>query len=465
MGRKKNQVYIGYNARSRKVSTEVSQVATTKSGLNSNAPLRRHSIKVVPLIAGLSNSKSGRSPVKTPNTRRKFLGRVHKLRTSLKFLATASAVLSWLIALIGHTIVHTFDPRLTTSELLKDCLKLSVFGLSLVQIVLIVSYWRVSLVYAGALQNALHRERFPRARGPPPPWMVFLCGVECCLHLVAPMPNYAFEFSYVVFGKENRLSVDDVLYLFLLLRNYHSLRALFWMSPVSDLRTRIFTEVRPIPFSTGFVFRFFLAQFGLQLILGIYGVLVLIPGAVQYILEQSGLAENCMIEWDNFWVVATTQLTIGYGDKHPITFPGQVAIVVTCFFGVFTLGMINSIFSAKCSLTLTECSLYSSLLYSHEKSKYELSAVLLLQSWWRLMLMRMKKTRKVSVILEFYSVLRNYRGVLVTCQRVKDTMPERQIQAFEDSVRSKIRPLNEYLRPVIDAQTMVRPTLDPRRAP
>jgi hypothetical protein len=117
--------------------------------------------------------------------------------------------------------------------------------------------------------------------------------------------------------------------------------------------------------------------------------MVLIPGLFDYMFEHE--TSQLASVWNNFWVVFYTQTTIGYGDGHPITFFGQVMILVSAIFGYFTLGLLNSISTNRATLSLKECSYYSEMRYNYEKKGYLPEVIVLIQRWWRFMMMRMRK--------------------------------------------------------------------------
>lgn len=71
------------------------------------------------------------------------------------------------------------------------------------------------------------------------------------------------------------------------------------------------------------------------------------------------------------------------------------------------------------------------------------------------MKMRLFKKIHAPTILRFYSQLREYRAILVVCQRAKDNLFESQIEAFNGSTNSQFRALNEYLKPIHSAYPLL----------
>ena len=116
-----------------------------------------------------------------------------------------------------------------------------------------------------------------------------------------------------------------------------------------------------------------------------------------------------------------------YGESSPIAFLGQLVILVSVLFGYFTLGLLTSISSNQ---TLHECTYDSETRYKQVKLKHKLVATLLMQRWWRLMAMRMRKEVKIGLILGYFTQLQVYKHTLVSCQRVKDTRFERSFRTY-----------------------------------
>ena len=254
-------------------------------------------------------------------------------------------------------------------------------------------------------------------------------------------------------GIRSTISVDDALFITVLLRNYHTLHLLYWLSRSPDMRTQLFAKITKSEIRSSFMYRSYIAEHGYFFIFSVYVMMVVVFGLVQFTLENDD--SYFSIVWNGIWVVTYTQTTIGYGDRLPSTFLGKLALVLSCFIGVFTLSFLNSIAAARLTLSLNECNLYSELLYQRCKQSHKTEAVVVLQRWWRLIAMRLKRRKHREVIVGFYSFLQEYRGVLAECQRKKDRRFERQMVAFGGETGKLFRMLNEYLAPVKDTHALV----------
>ena len=390
-------------------------------------------------------------PTYTP---RKRHGSLQRTKAKVVRVCLLNAGINWVVTILGYVVIQQDQKSLVRKDVLEVSFKGIIYFLSLLQATLIVSYWDLSLRYTEQLRCAMHCNASPIQKLRQSPSAMVKCAVEIGLHLIAPIPNVSSEWTVAIFGSVSQVSIDDLLYFVILIRNYHSMRLLYWHSRFADMKTHFFASVANISFGDGFLFRCFLADYHMILILGIFGIMVIFSGIVEYVFEKAS-SRYLSNQWNVFWIVTSTQVTIGYGDGRSITFLGQVTMLISCFFGVFTLGLLNTLTSRWLVLNLTECNLYSELLYRRQKELHEQQAATLVQTWWRLMLMRMSHTISGYTVVSFYSQLRAYRSVLVDCQRDKDARFERQIEAFDKSTRRRIRPLNEYLRPVVDNHSLV----------
>ena len=377
-----------------------------------------------------------------------------RLRKDLQKIVALLASLNWGATLLGYLILTVLHGDFWLHPALVDGLKGTIGCLSVLQTTLVVYYWKAYLVYLEVLREVTQPEASPLATLLHSPRALAGCAAECLLHFCVLVPAVTFTLEVDIFGKKNGLKVDDLCYLLIVIRNYHSLRLIYWYLPISTMHTNIIADLVGVSPRISFVLRCFLAEYGLPLVLAVYGAMILIPGLFEYMFEHETNASLGGI-WDNFWVVFYTQTTIGYGDDYPVTFYGQIMILVSALFGYFTLGLLNSISSNRATLSLKECTYYSEMRYRHEKKSYLPEATVLIQRWWRFMMMRMRKKQQNCIIFPYFAQLHVYRNAVVSCMRVKDTRFERQITAFGNTVLPHLRSLQVYFSPIRDNRALI----------
>ena len=456
MRRNQRGVYV----RQRKVVPETSPIPADSTRSHTTNPRKSGFRGVASLFLPQQKASSAfmqdQRSLKSASGHSSRIWKITSTKAALKVIVLANATLSWVVTILGYFVIVGQEQSSVSEAQLRNGLKSGICFLSIIQTALVVLYWSRNLQYLEAVRQALKLSPVPIRRLRKNRKNLFGCAMECALHLIVLLPKTDVSSAYTLFGVRSSISPDDVLFLVVLCRNYHTVQVIYWWSRFSDLRMHHFASVADAELNSVYVMRCHLADHGAVFVLILYGLMVALSSLLQYTVEKYTRDE--LNVWDDFWIVTSTQATIGYGDIPPLTFSGQFGMLVNCFCGIVTLGFVNSISQNQLTLSLTECSLYSELLYLREKSIHAEPAIVLLQRWWRLMRMRLQKVKHNPVIISFYSFLPKYRGVLTDCQRVKDRRFERQISAFDSSTHSQFRAINEYIAPVRDSHAMVTAT-------
>ena len=176
------------------------------------------------------------------------------------------------------------------------------------------------------------------------------------------------------------LSLSDFFYVFLLLRNFHTVQFFYWCSRFSAPRNYAFLSFRREKAKTFLTIKTYLAAYSLKLILLLYGVFVILSGLVLFTLEKGSKSPEFDYVQNSFWALAVLQTTVGYGD-----------VVSTTYLGSCLVALITSSTSGRLALSRAECGLYSELAYMRYIRKYRKPAVVLIQRWWKLMDMRKRR--------------------------------------------------------------------------
>ena len=375
------------------------------------------------------------------------------MREEMVAVVGANAMLSWVISVLGYFVV-TMKKEDGNEGLNKDWIKASIGLLSLCQVVLIVLKRRYLSAYKKVVKRTASIGRFSLSlhQAFPSRWKAF-CNflLEALFHLIIFIPKLNFRTYLTSFGIYSEFALDDCFYLLILVRNYHTVELLYWTSYLSEARTYLFAQLVGVRVTKRFLFSSYLDAYALRIVTSVIVLIVVAPGLIEYLFARIDSIEDYFTIWAEYWVISVTQVPIGYGDDNVKTLFGNASLLVSCFTGIFLLGLLTSITMHTVDLNLVESNMYSELLYSKYKRKYQEQAVKLIQRWWRLMAMRRRKQLNAAIITCYYSYLLEYRGVLAKCQRVKDPRFEAQIDSFHRTVRHKFRSMNEYLNPVKDA--------------
>ena len=450
--KKGNKVYIRKNKSQNLLQSKTRAFTHRRSSASQRLPLRSSPSSVRP--SATFRSSMGRLFGDFGSTELSSI----EIRKRLQKVAGANAVLSWVLSVLGYLDVKDRDEAQEVNTWVRDLIRGMICGISGIQILLVVLYSASLLQYLESVRVTLRLSPIPVPTLRYFPEAMANCLAECAYHMLVMPPRLHFQSIVYQKGTYSLLSLNDFLYILLLMRNYHSLQFLFWCSPFSTSRVHFFTHVADMTFSNLFVLRCYLAAYSLKLVLGAYSIILVISGLCIFTFEKGSEEPSFSSVENGLWVAAITQSTVGYGEFFPTTYFGEAMTIASCFVGNFILSIIISLSNTTMNLNLTECTLYSEIVYAKKKRLYAKESALIIQRWWRLMRMRMMRVRKGEIVVGFYSQLRKYRKVISTCQRVKDRRFERQVDAFGSSTTREFRSISEYLQPILTAESLVLST-------
>ena len=329
--------------------------------------------------------------------------------------------------------------------------------LSLAQVVLTLFYWNKQRKWQESLRQELNLSDLPMSSLFHSKVDLAGCLLECCLLLCVPPPFFTCSWKVEMLGTYCFLTLDDLLYVLILMRYFHLFRYVYWMSALTARKGYMYGEFIGIRVaSMRFGVRYGLAAHPYILIIGLYVALMCLTGVSIYIFEENRPNSDFYAVSNGIWIVANTQTTIGYGEFTPKTYFGCLILILSCLCGNLTLSLIVALSSRSLSLNLAESSLYTAVAYHQYQCGYRGEAVVLIQRWWRLIDMRLHHVISAAVVVNYYWKLGKYRGVLQAGEQTKDSRFEGQIEAFHVHIAKECRNMTEYLQPILHAESLVR---------
>lgn len=302
-----------------------------------------------------------------------------------------------------------------------------IWAISLVQCGLIIGYWREVLNYSEQQRRAF-KSLSPTVKSlSQNPSALLLCICECALHLFLPIPTQPVP--------------ETPLYgVLLLLRMYHCFRFIYWILDVSSPRTVCYLEVFKRSLHSSFIVKWILGKFGLTFVLGLYILLVLLFGLIQWALNPE------ISLWDEFWLVAVTQTTVGYGDLKRISFLSKLGLFLGCFFGIFVLGIVNFISQHTVELSTNELALFSFVVGHRTKQGFKLVSVVLIQRWWRILTARKYKLSAKYLVMPFYAQLTLHHAEILVARHTTEFIKlDTQLHRTKHAIYTKIAKTVHYL--------------------
>lgn len=193
-------------------------------------------------------------------------------------MSVANAVLAVGVSIAGYEML------VCEGQVAKDVLKIAIGIISAGQIGLLVLYsglrhrWTEIIKQESDLNVTSIKK--PKKCGL---WTL----LQCFLHAIVPLPGLTYHWSLFVLGRDYEMSLDSVLYVVLLLRNYSALVGAFWLSELSTRRFSILAKVGNVRMWLGFCLRYSLYRYNWLVLVGIYLFAMLLGGVIGSVLDQS----------------------------------------------------------------------------------------------------------------------------------------------------------------------------------
>jgi len=117
-------------------------------------------------------------------------------------------------------------------------------------------------------------------------------------------PRASVQGTFHQMHTSSLLSLSDLFYVFLLLRNYHTVQFFYWCSRFSAPRNYAFLSFRREKATASLTIKTYLAAYSLKLILLLYGVFVILSGLVLFTLEKGSKSSVFNYVQNSFWALA-----------------------------------------------------------------------------------------------------------------------------------------------------------------
>lgn len=374
----------------------------------------------------------------------------HFLRRWIVLLTELNAVIA------AGTSFLACEVSICENAVTRETLKGGLCVLSLGQVVLIVLYWYRLRQWLESLRQEL---RLSSVSIPPlhhSPSSLCTCLFECFLHLLVPPPYFSVSWKVDMQGSYSFLTLDKVLCVLILLRNYHFLRYLSWKSVLTTRRAFMTTLLAGVRVTnSSFCVRYGFAVYPFRCIFGLYAVSILISGFSTYLFGVERPGSDLYTVYNGVWIAAHTQAAIGYEEFPFNTYFSCFALIISCLIGTLALSLIVTLAVRSLSLTLSESSLYTALAYRDFKHIYRREAAVLIQRWWRFQGTRIHHTISGKAVWNYYEKLGRYRRILRAGEQTKYTRFEEQLRVFQDHITREFYHMTEYLQPILRSGVLI----------
>eukprot|EP00762_Andalucia_godoyi_P006853 ANDGO_00880.mRNA.1 Small conductance calcium-activated potassium channel protein len=189
-----------------------------------------------------------------------------------------------------------------------------------------------------------------------------------------------FPYPFVNFGS---LRTQQLFGCFVFTRVYLMGRFFYYRSYFTSATGRFVQGFTKMRFNVPFVIRVYLQEEPYVVLIG--GFMVVLC-SVSYMVWVAERLENPFLDSysDCMWMVVVTIMTIGYGDRTPVTPEGRTIVLVGGFAGIMLTAMIITLFHRELQLTPQEAKLVSFLHNDKNNSRMRNLAASSIQLCWKL---------------------------------------------------------------------------------
>ena len=371
------------------------------------------------------------------------------IRRSLQIITGANSLLSLSVTGIAYESITTED---------FQTLRYLLIVISLLQVALIVLHASLTQRWLESIRQELRLSSIPVPTLLRSSQGVLWCALECALHLIVLPPDTSITWEVEMLGKDYLLSLDSLLYLLLTVRLYHCGKLLFWLSAVSTRRGAMLLKQANLRLNSALIGRYAIAAYSLYLVFSLFLIVLAVSGVSLYLFEIGTFRPEFYTVENGIWITAQMQSTIGYGDMTPTSLFSRLTVILACVLGQSFLSILVALTGRLLTLSLAESRLYTAIAYTHRKEKYTTEAVVCIQHWWKLIRMRLHHEIDPHLVVNFYTELAVFKGILNDCQHFTDNRFEYQIQAFDTWINRHFRHRIEYLQPILPAHNLVTVT-------
>jgi len=148
-----------------------------------------------------------------------------------------------------------------------------------------------------------------------------------------------------------------------------------------------------------------------------------------------------MLIYDGPWLIAITQLTVGFGENTPNTNMGRLMAVGPGVLGLCTLALVVSCAFGQLELTRVEKKITANLYHKLQtRTKLAGLTAAFIQRWWRLQMARRHNySSRLSQVSHFLSMLRIFKAKFAVVLKGATPEFETQLNIFKTNTKKSFK--------------------------
>lgn len=355
------------------------------------------------------------------------------LTRSLRHISLTQALLTLFCLALSYAASSRYTTALSYQEdTLTDALRISILILSLVQIVLVVKYYRVYLAFG------LEIGRWERGTEMGDSGLVGYVVAEALVHSIVLPPRVNWETQISMLGRTSILAMSDVVFVLRFVRVYHLLRAYYWQSICNTPRGFFHSKIAEIAKHDRWVLRTITKRHAVFTLILTWLSLCLIAGICLKTLDYSVPGNSLDNVWTAYWAVVVSETTIGYGDIVPLTHVSRIIVILTVVSGLAVYSSTILLIRQKLDLSHAQIQLYSAVAFRDQSHGLRWPASCLIQRWWRYQMQRFHGLPFFRLLFRLQIQLKVYRVYRNKVNSLQDLLFYDSVRKFGKSMKEQI---------------------------
>lgn len=185
----------------------------------------------------------------------------------------------------------------------------------------------------------------------------------------------------------------------------------------------------------------------IKTIIGVMILSILIFSSAIKIIEK-GYEKNLDTYADSMFLIAVTQITIGFGDIIPLAYLSKVVTIISCLIGVFFLALLVIAVNNIIDLSDKESEAYNNIKYLIDARAMHNLAANVIQKWWALIVMRRRKHPRFLSLLQYSICVKRFKIMRIQIKSKQNTVFTRGITELSYLSRTKVLEIGQALMPI-----------------
>lgn len=354
---------------------------------------------------------------------------VKDLKPKMKKLSFVVLFSSFLCIVLGLDQNLAYTKNSLTPSQIQLSERVTIIILSLVQILALIQYWHLRVKMNEAYNKSYYTKGILSGNNHKNT-VIFEFTISSLV--------YPYNYNTIIYNNEGTvLTLDDLITILLFSRIYFIFKFLYDVSYYNSNRAIWVTNLTNVNNLMSFILKSYFHLKSLIFTLISLALSTVLFGFIIYIVEKN--EESLIINFsDSIFLVSVTETTVGFGDILPSNFISKTICVFSSLYGIFLLGLITISVQKSIELDEKESEAFNIVKYSIDCKVLRKQAAKVVQTGWRLFVLRRKGMKRFNTVIKFYLCVKMFKIMRIKVKSMQNCSIKANIEAVEDVSKRRI---------------------------